>query len=187
MSDKEHPLRDLFGGGAERNFRQERFEQFENNVVEFLAKRYRLQSDLRDLSRELAASVGEPRVTLEHFNDRYPTFPVRLTCRALPRVAEKSTVASMLRQFDKQPFVRALDKYCDELGEEAQERPCGLVFPWPHLDTYGMIVHNHDHGADALGVRLVAKGRDDAILILEAFKAFLAAVDRNYPGRRWKP
>lgn len=105
----------------------------------------------------------------------------------ISRVAEKSPLTRIMQRFDTLVLLRQYQRFAEEAAREEERLCCGLVFPWPYLDQYGMVVHNWAAGVDLPGVRIVAVDADGTRLIMEPLKVLLATLDRNSPGKRWRP
>ncbi len=180
----ENPLEHLIRKGGPVD--ADRAMRFEDSVVEFLCRRYKLQAELKLYKSDLRKSHDVTWLTFDNFHELVPSFPIRLGCQVIKRVAEKASVAQILSRFENLQILKRYETFAEEIAEEDRTF-CGLVFPWPYLDQYGMVVHNWPGGLDTPGVRIVATDADDSRVILEPLKALLAALDRTSPGKRWRP
>lgn len=149
MQFSERPsIKDLFGPATLKAQRDWESREFESEVVQALCARYRLgrRTRLKLLGESLSESFGE-QYRLAAFDSCFPSFPVKFFARSFSKVVQENTVHKIFVDFPNRPFVKEFLKL--RATVQSDERPCGLVFPWPHIDgsRYGlsaMVVHDWD-------------------------------------------
>lgn len=114
-------------------------DRWEHRVVKKLLQYFGRTEHAASMTREAKARTGVAGLTFAAFKQRFPTFPMWLTCRKIPFVHEMTFQEAA--KFKKCRVFKAFEKAESEAPEPYQEGRFGLVFEWLHVWPMA-IIHN---------------------------------------------
>lgn len=165
---------------------------YEDRLVSWFLNTMHLGAVLKELRQTSKDIAGDTCVTFAGFNSLCPTFPVTLGCdnlkhRKYPLHKDPKAVLPLwMKTFLELPFIQAYRKFYENLGQEADSQPVGLVFPRRGF-ARGLIVHNAgQHFVQPHSGCFYYYGGDSTSLVVQPFVNFVHYVcDRE--GLGWTP
>jgi len=183
---------DLAGPGMADITKVENLEHWESQVVEWLFVRHRIRGNLRQALRERHLGMtGQEHVTIEAWNDGFPTYPVHFAASMIRR-ANEIPHGHLFCRFRETQLARKFDKTADEIGDEI-DKPLALVIRWPQLirsgeASGGMVLHNREPDLRVPGSRLVWSHTEPeyGMLTLQPLSLLIKEIDAA-EGGAWRP
>lgn len=165
----------------------------EERQVLFLLNRLGMPRQKWRLLRTAEARTGQKRLTLDLFNEAFPSFPLLLAYsqEAGERLHQKkdATLPALFTRFQSFPPVKFYEDWFERVERDANGRAIGLLFPRKGIQR-GLILHNGE-GLEGLWLHgMVAtytggNRKHPYRLYLQAFAPLVEAIHNK--GHGWKP
>ena len=200
MADRPHvpnPSPEFFGVEQARKqqyreFAQLQLRRFEDSVVAYILRRYRLSHLRKALADQASNETQSSLLLVRHFEEMVESFPLHFETRLLPKIVERAPLHAIWNGFSLLPFAKSFDEILLESTARRDVKPPVLLFNWPYLRVRdatssgpGVVVHACQDLEPMLGSRVVYHGKDGEFRSLEPLLTFLGAVDATF-GTGWK-
>jgi hypothetical protein len=130
---------------AQRGRDREDVINFEVLAVETLLSCLHLGKYRNELIEAQSRCSDQAYLTLTAFNTRFPEFPILMganPCDDRPlHLCKEAFMPALFRKFERAPFVKAYDTFCDAQERHAQGRALGLIFRRKGSTRGGWIIH----------------------------------------------
>ena len=170
-----------------KDYREWDDRRFEHEIVQHLFSRYRFPADVRQSLLDESAQQLQVRVlSLELFSNAFPSFPIYLACRKIPKIADNAPVSKLFRDLPGRKFAIELADLRDKRPDLKGVRSLGVVFHWPYLGGHGLVVHDRQVVPAVPGPRLLWYGsHEDEYLVVEPLAVLLNSLEHGSSPRDW--
>lgn len=158
---------DPMGGAMDAalaRLKQESRASYENSVCKWMFQRYGYTDIYDDTVKAERDAGASPLLTLWHFHDALPDFPVRLGVSRLYGLQDID-LPELFKRFDKSPVYKHYLELCDSFDDTATS--VGMVFNWPRLARQTVL---HDYTTDlniTTASMFIPVGRKKRLLVLQ--------------------
>lgn len=158
--------------------------RFEDDVVNVLLRRYRLDRFRPELRAVAKEKDDSSLMTLDDFREVFSEFPVHLEAQLVKKVVELSPVHVLLSRFYNAPFFAAFEQV-EAVAE--QQRSCRLpvlAFRWSTLRAKDsgsiVVVHSVPDLSHVGGARITwVNPETHQVYVLEQLSSFLDSLDAH--------